>query len=793
MVELEILKSRGITEESLKAKFDLASSATQSDEIKELIKRIASRINDGRSFSFTHWKLWQAIDALCETPFKQASVAVLQQLADRNPTSEEVLRTARDWELTHLVTERIDPKTGKKTTYLDVPKFFNVFVPLARAFSLVRAAKLTIDRIQVPLFKWEPVHDTPDMRARCEVLTDRVETMSNQIGYRHALQQVIRKAVEYGQQLQFIKEDWYKEEQLNADGEEVTVKEGLRFNIPHPSWTYYDQNSKPSQLNTDTGPEYAGYWMVKRYGEIAAKKNLWNTERIGPSKNAFSDSRATAFYQQNGCVMNAPALNGLNWSTLQREAETSTFYTSNHYDHPVTISNHFERLVPSECGLGDYDYPVWFWFIVASDSTILYCAPLPHCPVTYWGYDPDDTRLFNVGMPLECAPWETAISNLFTQQLLSVKNNLANLNFINSDFVDESTRKRIENLGQAYYTSLNLVPISGRALQRAQQKVQEAVYSVQFPKQDVNGIMAAVQMAINLMERSLVMSAQEVGSSASHEQSAEEMRVISSATSVRLQYTGLAIDNAIYALKGQLYAYLMAYGEDEMYGYINAPEEEVKAKLEALGFTVDEEGGEKWKVTAPKSALRMDQFSSIRDGQDRSNNVAIGTQMVQLLAPLAPRLLEAVAPDQVVNLFNRVLDVFQLPRDWRIKASPQPMQQPGAEGQPQEQPASQEWVVQQITALAQQMSQAMQQSQAAQEQAAQGIMTTVSEQLQPAMEALKKLTQQTLLNSQSISQLSQAVDQIGQEVANNAAPITVDPNAVVGGGIVPPQGMAPIA
>jgi methyl-accepting chemotaxis protein len=102
-------------------------------------------------------------------------------------------------------------------------------------------------------------------------------------------------------------------------------------------------------------------------------------------------------------------------------------------------------------------------------------------------------------------------------------------------------------------------------------------------------------------------------------------------------------------------------------------------------------------------------------------------------------------------------------------------------------------VVQQITGLAQQMSQALQQSQAAQEQAAQGIMTTVTEQIQPAMEALKKLTQQTLLNSQSISKLSQAVDQIGQELATNAAPIAVDPNAVVGGGVVPPQGMAPIA
>ncbi|MEG7744726.1 hypothetical protein U2242_15260, partial [Listeria monocytogenes] len=87
------------------------------------------------------------------------------------------------------------------------------------------------------------------------------------------------------------------------------------------------------------------------------------------------------------------------------------------------------------------------------------------------------------------------------------------------------------------------------------------------------------------------------------------------------------------------------------------------------------------------------------------SNIAISTQMVQLLAPLTPRLLEVVGGDEVVGLFNRVLDVFQLPRDWRIKASAQPVPQPGAEGQPQEQPASQEWVVQQITGLAQQMSQ----------------------------------------------------------------------------------------
>lgn len=785
MPELEILQKHGLSEENLKALF---TSDAPSDDIIQLKKRISSRIIDGRTFSFQHWNLWAAIDALLETPFRQASTAVLMSMAEKNPTSEDVLKVASNWGLTHMVTKSRDPKTNREIQTLDIPKFFNVFVPLARSFSLVRAAKLTIDRIQVPLFKWEPPHDTPTARKRCEVITDRTELMSNQLGYRHQLQQCIRKSVEYGQQFQFVMENWWSEKHLDANGQEKVIREGLRFKLPHPSWTYYDQNHPPARFNSDTGPEFAGYWMVKRYSEIHNNKKLWNTERIAYSRQNFATPQATAFFQQNGCVMTGINFRTPNWSNIQRETEQSQLYTSNQHDAPVMVAHHFEKLVPKDCGLGTYEYPIWFWFIVASDDSILYAAPLPHCPVTYWGYDTDDTRLFNASMTLECAPWETVISNLFTQHILSVKSNLANLSFVNSDFVDEPTRKLIENLGQSSYTSLNLVPISGRQLQRSQQTVQQAVHSVQFPKQDVSSIMAAVQSAIGLMERALVMSSQEVGSYASHEQSAEEMRVISTSTSVRLAYTGLGIDNAIYALKGQLYAYLMAYGDGVFYAYIN-PDDLTEDDLVAMGFTINEKGGDKWRVSIPKEALRMEYFSSVRDGQDRSNSVAIGTQMVQLLAPLAPKLAEAVGPDQVVNLFNRTLEMFQMPRDWRIKATPtSPL---GPDGQPNPNaPASQEWVVQQVGALAQKMGEAMQQQSQQIQGMAQQIMQSVAQEIQPVAEVVKKLTSQTLMNSQSLSQLSTALTQVEQTIGMNAQAQPTPPSAPIQGAPIGDQGMA---
>lgn len=771
MPELEILAKRGITEAKLKELFTYPLKADS--KVNDLVRRISGRSRDGANFSYTHWKLWQAIDALCETPFRQASTAILQHLAEKNPTGQDVLKQAEHWGLTHLIATRPDPKTGKPTPFLDVPRFFSVFVPLARAFSLVRAAKLTMDRMNIPLLKWEPPHDTPGQRLRCEIITERGELMTNQLGYRHQYQQVIRKTVEYGQQLQFIAENWYEDKQLGPDESEMVIREGLRFKLPHPSWTYFDQNMKPASFNTDSGCTYAGYWSIKKWSELSANPKLWNLQQVSWTNQNFTSPEALIFFENHGCVMSMPNMT-LEWSRLSREtAVQGQLYSSSFADAPIAVTQHFEKINPKDYGIADYDYDVWFWFLLGAHDTVLYAAPLPGCPVTYWGYDTDDSRLFNVGMPLECAPWETAISNLFTQQLLSVKSNLSNLSFVNTDFVDEPTRKLIENLGQKYYTGVNLVPISGRQLTKAQQKVSEAVSSVNLPRHDINGIMSAVQMALNLMERCLGVSAQEVGSYASHQQSKEEIQVISQGSSVRLEYTGLGIDNATYAWKNQIYTYLMAYGKSEMYAHVE-PGDVTKKQMEEMGFTVDEGGGKLWKISAPKSALRMESFASFREGKDRTNNLAIGTQMVQLLqSPLIGELLKVAGPQEMSRMINSIFDVLQLPRDWRLNI---PDQTQGG-------PATQEWVMQQVVALAQKMSEAIQQTQQGLGEvqkgvggAIQSIQQQVAQEIGPIAELIKKLTNQTLVNSASITELGNSVTALEQQ-NGQVLPMGIPPSA----------------
>ena len=160
-----------------------------------------------------------------------------------------------------------------------------------------------------------------------------------------------------------------------------------------------------------------------------------------------------------------------------------------------------------------------------------------------------------------------------------------------------------------------------------------------------------------------------------------------------------------------------------------------KPSSQALGFTVDEEGGEIGRSQHPSP--RCEWTSSLRFAMGRtiqqrrhwnSNGPIVRTPRT---APVGCR------PDQVVNLFNRVLDVFQLPRDWRIKASLNPCSN-RERGQPQEQPASQEWVVNRSPHSPSRCPKPCSKAKPPKSKPLRGIMTTVSEQLQPAMEALEE-------------------------------------------------------
>ena len=773
MVDLDILAAKGVTAEKLKAIF-APEGGQLSENANRIMNRVRARIQDGRQRNYTDANLFYAIDRLVETPFRQASLALIQGLSDFKD-EKNTDKIAKDFGLTHLLFDEMDPKTKKPTgkKVLNVPALFEIAIPLAGAMAQIRAARLTNDRMQVPLFKYAPQFSTPDDVRRGEVITSRVEIASDQLGYRNTMRQVILKTCQYGRQLKFIQEEWWTEKQYKGtQPEPQIIREGLRYRLPHPSWTYYDLDYPASTINTNSGMRFCGHWMIRKYGDLCDDPLLWNTTRIKMGAEDWR-SQNVSFYATalNGCTL-APPCTFAAYKTLITQENITPFFNSTLADAGVFLNHHFEKMNPKTEGIGDYDGEVWFRFLVANDCTPLWVAPLPAPPATYWGYDSDDSRMYDASVVQQAAPYEFWVGNLLTQQLLSIKANLANLTFYNEDFVTQEVVDALQNHGEKYYRRPNFFPLSGKYLQRLRSgsaSMEDSFYSAKFPKSDTNTIPATISMVLTLMERLLGISAQESGTQGSHQQSAEEMRVITSSTGTRVEYTNLGIDDGVTAWKRQLYDYMMAYGSESFYGYVTA-EGTTEADLTRLGFTVVATGDDKIKVKGNKTAIELDLFSSVRDGKDRVNPIEIGQQMVQLLAPFAPKLAMAMPPGDIAKMFNGVLNMFDLPRDWRI---PTNLEDQGAL-------ASEEWVVQQITGLGQKISQMIGQTNEQMMQNVLGASQKLAQDIAGLGQATGQIAERQQQQEVQIAGLAKIL-QTAQAIADDTSPVgspTTDPNAM---------------
>jgi len=671
-----------------------------------------------------------------------------------------VLRAMEDWGLTHLIREEKDARGNVTSKTIDLPAFFQILVPVAKAYVIIRTAKIFNDRNVYPLFKFEPAQLTLKSKARCDVITDRVQKMTSQYGYVAIMRQAIMTKNIYGTCLMFPSECWHSEKQLNEgnDGKETekVVKEGLRYNLPHPSRVFWDLNYRLGTFNSDSGCTYGGYWSVTRYGDIKDNDQYWNTDKISYGTNwmnAYPNFFATVypcvckFPGQSVAKTGGSATNGqqpiAGAGAMDRESAAG-FYAAAEHDMAVTFTQLFMKFKPKKYGIGDYDYPIWFRIVVVNESTVVYAEPLAYSPITYRGYDAHEERELNSSLVLEALPFQDHLSNLLSQHLLTIKQNLLSVVFANEDAIGEGNMKKLQNLGQKLYMDVTFIPYSSRKAMMAGKDFKEAFFPVNFPRLDTTAILAGVRIMLDMLERILVMSSQEIGAAAPHEQTAEETRVIQQSTSNRLNFTASYDDDADLAWKKQLYDALMAYGEDEMYGQVDGDEDsDVVKALKEMGFTVAEKGdpnrNTKTVVKGSKTALEYEDFASTRDSSERINNVALANAMTQLLQVVLanPAMFAAIGPAQALKMINSIADFAGFYKDaFELKVLPG--------GTPEEQnQKAQEQVGGMLAQLKEVLEKEMQQ--------------VVGAATQPLAQAVEQIARQ-------IQQLGQATAQTGQQV-----------------------------
>ncbi len=722
MVDIKLLRELGITQEFLKSRLspitvtssgtreDLTAPKDEQEKVNAWFNRLRSRNDTGMTRSFSDWQWTYMIDKAWETPFTQFHPRLFGAL--EGGQEQEACHILSGLNLGGLVeSSTVD---GKQCLKFNEDKF-RLLVGLVRSYTTIRWAKIVNDRRLTPFMKYEPAKSMAVQKAQCELLTDRVSVMSNQYSYFDVMKQQVLKMLQYGTAIKFIKEQWHSEEQIRyatkadiagkkpklgsvtetnltgtpcEDGDKVEYveREGLRYDIPHISRVFRDLAHPLYTLNSDSGTSYLGYWQVVPYRDIRTG-GFWNVDKVTfgnesiiQTNKAFFETVYTACRMEIPCINRNPAT-GTNNDT--QVAQINDCYNTSLDDKGVVLTNYFEKIIPSECGLGNYDHPVWFRFVLAGEArTVLYACPLPSAPATYMGYDADESRLKNASLAMEILPYQYQFENLLQQVIESCKQNLANFTMINTDVMDDNQIKAINGIGAMLWKKLNLFGTSFKKLTKIFNRgsgstSQDLGLSLSLPKANIAELVNVLKTVLDVLERVLVMSSHEVAQAASHEQTREEVKNIAQSTSSRLTFTATPVDLERDAWKRQIYAYLMTYGDDDFYGTIPAEGQITKEQLTAMGFTfVDNDamvGKDKFiRVRANKKnllALPLYEFASTKDGEDRSSDSQAAVVMSQFFQNVManPMLATAIGPDQAIFWANHIAHLAGVDRDMNLR------------------------------------------------------------------------------------------------------------------------------
>ena len=185
MITSQAIVAAGLDAKSLRARFDKPFAKIAPPE-KRLIERWQSRAQSGRDRNLRDYKLYAAIDIAWDAGFRQTTQSIIGLIRDLNDSSgeEEALKTATQWGMTHLTKTVVSQKDGKPVskTVLDLPVMYGVVLSLPRSMTLMRIARITTERLQVPFMKFEPDIQTDMNKLVCEIGNKRIEKGNRELG-----------------------------------------------------------------------------------------------------------------------------------------------------------------------------------------------------------------------------------------------------------------------------------------------------------------------------------------------------------------------------------------------------------------------------------------------------------------------------------------------------------------------------------------------------------------------------------------------------------------------------------
>lgn len=647
--------------------------------VRERLRReTQTRVEEGIVNSLRNWKLYAAVDLAWDTTVISGMTLPLMMYAQKKISVE---RAAELLSSTSSGKEFVKRSEGGKIE-VDVPRFIETNINFVRSFVTRRhAAQVNKFNQLWPYYKYEARSTGLVAKCRADVLSQRMDMMVDQFGYRHHDAQVMRDAFLYAHSVDFVQSSWDKEEQYERkdfngkpdDVRTVIVKEGVRFFNPSPSRVYWD-NSAPNGLASinDDDMQWIGFWDVIRFSEIDDNPHYFNKQAVGWTGRFWGDAGVYNTYKDYFThyqyTIIPPSTGEIDPSKANDRKSVVGFYSGNQRDASVFVSHHFRHMVPKDWGIGEYPWPVWIRFVTASDSTCIFAEILPSTPAAYLGINENDSRQVNVSMAMNLLSYQDQMTNLVTQLMLVCQMELFKIVGINSDLVTAEQIAAIRKIfkGHTWLEEPTIIEYSLAKMKELGINVEKLIeFHEAHMGATIESIFKAMIQLVQLVERLEALSPNEQGQPAPREISATEVNEISNTTSSVYSFISEGIDEFRAAKKRICYESLIACSKGDI---VCPVKDRYTAKtIKAAGFDTKKDEDEDYNSPVPGKPRRVtvigskrnlihDYIFTTRDGSERPVNTQSANTLVQLIGQVlaVPAVAQAMGKEKLYELFNEV-------------------------------------------------------------------------------------------------------------------------------------------
>lgn len=670
MVHPDILKKTGTTQARLREVFTCTKEGKDSRIRERLTDLIQSRINEGVHNSCKNNTLYLSVDLAWDSlPINKFTIPLLQYAQGKINVQECGSKL-----------EDIDPALTEKFVQYDdegavkdvnLMRLYEVSVNLIRSYITRRcAAQASRFSNLFPYFKYEPRGTDIPSKIRAEVLSQRVEIMAEQFGYRHIFEQSIRSMFMYGYSLLFPKESWTREVHWRENGEGQTEsyveKEGIEFIAPHPTRTFFDNSAPLAAINTNLGPTWIGYWDIVRYSTVRDNPGFWNMSEVSYTNSLHglvNNHRDFFEYYYDSGRLAFPRKKDTFAFDNDRTSQSGV-YAGEDEDKAMFLSTMYMKLNPKAEGLGDYPFECWLKVVVASDDTVVFAEWMPSLPAIYGGINQNDDRVANCSFAHDLMPYQDQMNNIIYSMLHHMKVSMFKILTIDQDALDDDVKEYLQaSLAEDnFYQKPKAMFYSGAKAADLGIDPKNVINVVDVSRelsQGINQSLNSLFQLLNLVERLMILSPQELGQAAEREISATEVSEIANSTNTIYSYISEGIDEMRAAAKKMIYEHLVSCSTTEF----NVPiKQRFSLKsIERAGLEIEDTGDQDEKpkgrniIGMPTNLVHEYLFSG-RDGSERSRDTQAAQTLTQLFAQVLgmKEIAEALGKERIFAMLNEI-------------------------------------------------------------------------------------------------------------------------------------------